>query len=113
MDSVRNVLLQHYTVYSNKAYAYEFLCGHKPGISSSFRQSPQPLYNQNNYVHELKYKMQIANKYTRENILYSKEKSKEIYDKQTNLVKLKAGNSVKIVRNNRLLLFYDRIKTKK
>lgn len=80
---------------------FELLFGHKPSIPSSFLKSPEPLYTYDNYIKELKYRMQISHKLAKENIIQSKENSKIHYDIYTNPVKFVKGDLVLLKNENK------------
>lgn len=77
-----------------KYMPFELLFGYKPQIPHSFLKDPEPLYTYDDYVKELKYRMQFSNKIAKNNIINSKEKSKDYYDKYTNSVQFFIGDRV-------------------
>jgi len=58
------------------------LYGFTADVPSNLKRDPEPLYNHENYYHLLKFKLQKSYQLARRNILNSKNKSKEYYDKQ-------------------------------
>ncbi|KAF0751359.1 THAP domain-containing protein 2-like, partial [Aphis craccivora] len=61
---------------TNKYQPYELIYGFPASIPHTSSRTPQPRYNYDDYVFELKQKFQESHKQSRENILLSKEKSK-------------------------------------
>lgn len=55
-----------------------------------------PIYNIDNYVHELRLRLQLAHKETKSIIEKLKLRNKEYYDKNINSVKFKIGDKIKI-----------------
>lgn len=52
---------------TTKHLPYEVVFGHKPRILS-FLKTQDPLYNYDDFLHELRYRMQIANENAKKNI---------------------------------------------
>ncbi|KAK9686976.1 hypothetical protein QE152_g36796 [Popillia japonica] len=75
---------------------YELVFGHKAYLPSSIVQEPKLLYTYDDYVKSLQNKLNISFKIARENITYSKHKSKEYYDKKSNPIKFKINDLVVI-----------------
>jgi hypothetical protein len=63
---------------------------------------PTPKYNYDNYVSELKGRLQSAHAIARENVLQGKAKSKVHFDKKTVQIALQVGDKV--------LLFYESVR---
>jgi hypothetical protein len=55
--------------------------GFKAKIPSALRETPSVQYNYDNYLKELKGRLQSAHEIARQKLVTSKEKSKEYYDK--------------------------------
>lgn len=72
----------------------ELLYGFKIVIPNSLMSNPVPLYNYDNYYHELRYKLQRAHQIARENQLKNKEKTKINFDKKLNPISFSAGDKV-------------------
>lgn len=72
----------------------EVLYGFTPIIPTDVKQEPEPLYNYDDYVLELKNKLQNAYKIARQNLLNSKEFTKKYYDKKIYPVKFHVGDKV-------------------
>lgn len=87
------------TIHSSTRYApYELVFGKSCEIPSRISSDIEPLYNPDNYSLELKYRLQTANRDARENLLKSKEKRKQKYDKKVNKIKYKP-NDMLLVKN--------------
>lgn len=85
------------TVHSITKYTpFELVFGKKCQIPSNLIKTVQPLYNPDNYALELKYRLQIAHKDAKENLLKSKELRKKYYDKLSNSVTYKKDDLVLI-----------------
>lgn len=83
------------TPHSTTLYTpYEIVFGNKAEIPSTFRQNPEPLYNYDNYIYDLKNKMKIASKIARENLIASKERSKSYFDKNVKSVSFQPGDLI-------------------
>ena len=68
---------------TTKFTPHELLFGVKPNIPSSLLQSPEFKYTYDDYVSELKLKLQTSHKIAKENIIKSKNTNKVYYDKKT------------------------------
>ena len=95
-------------VHSSTGYSpYELLFGKKPFIPNSLIKKPKPRSlvkepfsrNYNDYINDLKGKIQISQKLARENLIDNKEKSKQYYDTKINTCKYKIGDLVYIKNN--------------
>lgn len=98
------------TVHSSTKYApYELVFGKPCEMPTRIFSNIEPLYNPDNYSSELKYRLQVANKDARENLLKCKEKRKQTYDKNVNQIKY-SPNDMLLVKNetgNKLKPLYD------
>lgn len=56
----------------------------------------EPIYNTDNYVKELKYRLQVTNQKAREILMKYKQKMKELYDRNANEISLNIGDKIKI-----------------
>jgi hypothetical protein len=70
------------------------LFGRLSTVPSAISGPPEPQHNYNNYVSELKSRLQTVHHQARQNLLASKDKSKEYYDQTTGETKLKIGDKV-------------------
>ena len=73
----------------------ELLIGFNPEIPSSLKQKT-PLYNYDNYVQILRFKLHEAYQAVKENLQKSKERSKEYYDEKINEKIFKIWDFVRI-----------------
>lgn len=80
---------------------HELIYGYKLDLPSNLKKSPDPLYTYDNYLHELKYKLQLMHSRAREQLLMSKETNKEYYDKKSKKVSYKVGDKVLITNEQR------------
>jgi hypothetical protein len=70
------------------------LFGRLSTVPSAISGPPEPQYNYDNYVSELKGRLQTVHHQACQNLLASKDKSKEYYDQTTGETKLKIGDKV-------------------
>lgn len=68
---------------STKMIPYELMFGYKPIMPNTLKNEPEFKYTYETYSDQLKYKLNKAHQIARENLIISKEKSKETYDKTT------------------------------
>ena len=73
---------------------FELLFGYKAQVSSSLQERPMPHYNYDDYVGELKGRMQTAHAVARDRLVEGKLRSKRDYDKKTVQLTLKIGDKV-------------------
>lgn len=86
-----------YNVTTHRATGYtpfELLFGHEARLPSVLQEKPTPRYNYEDYVHELKGRMQTAHAVARDRLIQSKVRSKVDYDRKTAPVMLKKGDKV-------------------
>ena len=75
------------TVHSETKYTpYELVFGKLCRVPTQISESVEPLYNSDNYPLQLKYRLQLANADAKKNLLCSKYKRKELYDKSVNSI---------------------------
>nr|CAI5865053.1 unnamed protein product [Callosobruchus analis] len=82
---------------STKFSPHELLFGNKPNIPSNIQQTPEFRYTYDNYLDELKSKLQKSHQIARENIIKSKETNKLYYDRKCSSNKEK---SLRTLMNN-------------
>lgn len=83
---------------------FELLFGRQPNIPDILNSTKiDPLYNFNDYVNELKYKIQFSNKIAREMLDKSKHNNKKIYDEKLNHTNFKINDIVLAIGNNHKL----------
>ncbi|KAL4100898.1 hypothetical protein QTP88_020923 [Uroleucon formosanum] len=80
---------------------YELLFGRKPNIPSTLTREPEPQYNYDNYVFDLKKIMQETHKIARNNLVKKKENNKEYYDKTHNPITLHIGDKILLKDQNK------------
>jgi hypothetical protein len=86
-----------YNVTTHRATGYspfELLFGHQARIPSVLQAQPTPRYNYDDYVSELRGRLQSAHAIARENLLQGKAKSKAHFDKKTVQIALQVGDKV-------------------
>jgi hypothetical protein len=86
-----------YSVMTDRATGYspvELLFGHRVRVPSSLQKQPTPRYNYDDYVKEMKVRIQAAHVIVRSRLLKSKTKSKLDYDMKTVQIALKVGDGV-------------------
>ncbi|KAG7310106.1 hypothetical protein JYU34_004645 [Plutella xylostella] len=73
------------TVHTETKYTpYELVFGKQCNIPCRINNEIDPLYNIDSYPLQLKYRLQVALKDARNNLIISKQKRKEMYDKSAN-----------------------------
>lgn len=92
-----------HAAFDNKYSPYELIFGKTPREFNEIlkRNRIEPIYNIDNYLLELKYKLQIANDQARQFVMKNKEISKQYYDRKLNIINLKIGDKIKIIREPR------------
>lgn len=73
---------------------FELVFGRKSILPSTLADNPSPQYTYNDYVAELRSRLQTAHQIAKDNLLGSKVKSKECYDKGTEKLELRVGDKV-------------------
>lgn len=84
---------------SSKFTPYELLFGHKPIIPSSILSNPDFKNTYESYYDQLKYRLNKTQQIARNNLLNSKAKSKEIYDRKINNQPFKENDMVYLENN--------------
>lgn len=79
---------------SSKFSPYELIFGHKPILPSSLASPPSPIYNYEDYLTELRNKLQNAHQVVRENLIKGKEISKAYYDRNSQETQFSVGDQV-------------------
>lgn len=75
--------------------------GYQLDIPTNLKRNPDPIYTYENYLTELRYKLQLAHTRARENLLISKENNKEKYDLTTKDISYKVGDKILLTNENR------------
>jgi len=65
-------------------------------VPSALRETPTVLYNYDDYVMELKGRLQSSHEIARQRLLSGKERSKEYYDKGSEIPTIQVGQTVLI-----------------
>lgn len=73
---------------------FNLLYGFEATLSAELRKSPNPLYNYNDYIQELRVRLQSSYNVARENLIKSKENTKRSYDQGTKPINLNIGDLV-------------------
>ena len=66
---------------------FELVFGHTSSLPSALRRQPSPQYNYD-YMSELKGRLQTAHHVAKQNLIASKVRSKDYYDKGTEVMKI-------------------------
>lgn len=90
------------TPHSSTGFApMELLFGFVSEVPTNLKRKPQPLYNCDQYVSELRYKLQKSFNLAKENLLKTKENSKVYYDKKISPYYFKINDKVLIKNESR------------
>jgi len=87
-----HLLLYAFFVYNSTVHTstnfqpYALVYGHTLEIPIKLKSEPEPQYNYDDYLYNLKQSMQVSHKLTRKKLIEHKVRSKERYDKNENLV---------------------------
>jgi len=73
---------------------FELLFGRPSTLPSALKKAPEPMYNYDDYVAELKGRLQTVHQQAHKGLIESKGKSKAYYDKTTGQSKLEVGDKV-------------------
>jgi hypothetical protein len=73
---------------------FELVYGFKSELPSNLKGNPSPLYNYDDFLMELKSRLQTAQKTAREKLVTAKHRSKEYYDRHTKESPIKTGDKV-------------------
>lgn len=93
---VMNTTINRSTSYS----AHELLYSYKIEVPTNLKRKPEPVYSYDDYVAELRFKMQTAHEIAREQQIFSKEQNKQYFDPPTQNVQYKVGDKIVILNNN-------------
>ena len=63
-------------------------------IPTAIRKDPEPVYNFDDYVTELKARLRLAHAIARENLIKKKEATEQQYDKRLNTIELRPNDLV-------------------
>ena len=68
--------------------------GFKSEVPSALRETPNVQYNYENYLAELRGRLQSIHEVARQKLILSKERSKEYYDKDSEMFEIQTGQKV-------------------
>lgn len=86
------------TTNDTKYSPYELVFGKQPNLPQQFNNNDiDPVYNVDNYARELKYRLQVAHRDTKDIIEKQKLRSKATYDRDAYPLQIKIGDQVKLV----------------
>lgn len=86
-----------HAAFNNVYSPYELVFGRKPReMSNIFTNIIDPVYNIDNYINELKFKLQIAHDQAKQFVDKNKLISKRFYDRKINEIDIEIGNKIKI-----------------
>jgi hypothetical protein len=83
-----------YIFIPNHLYSFSVQHGFKSELPSNLKGDPSPQYNNDDFLVELKSRLQTAQQTARERLITAKHKSKEYYDKHTEELSIRAGDKV-------------------
>lgn len=78
-----------------------YYLGFKLDLPTNLKKKPDPVYNYEDYLSELRYKLQTAHTLARESIIHSKHVNKQTYDKKTTPKTYIVGDKVLITNEDR------------
>jgi len=83
------------TVHSATGFTpFELLFGRTSTLPSALKKPPEPQYNCDDYVSELRSRLQTVHHHTHKNLIACKGKSKEHYDKTSGKMKRQVGDKI-------------------
>jgi hypothetical protein len=89
------VYVYNTTVHTTTAYTpFELVYGFKSEVPSAVRETTSVQYNYDNYLTELKERLQSAHEIARQRLIIGKEKSKEHYDKGSEKCEIQVGQKI-------------------
>ena len=89
------VYVYNTTVHTTTAYTpFELVYGFKSEVPLALRETPNVKYNYENYLAELRGRLQSTHKVARQKLILSKERSKEYYDKDFEMFEIQTGQKV-------------------
>lgn len=80
---------------------HELVFSYKLSLPSNLKKAPEPVYNYDDYLSELKYKLQLSHQMARDECLKSKISNKKRYDIKTKIVQYKVGDKILITNEGR------------
>jgi len=89
------VYVYNTTVHTTTAYTpFELVYGFRSEVPSALREAPTIQYNYDNYLTELRGRLQSSHEVARQRLICRKEKSKEYYDKDSETLEVRVGQKV-------------------
>jgi len=83
------------TIHSSTNYSpYELVFGYRPSLPSALTQPLEVSYTYDNYIDQLKYRLNKSWEIAQDHLKISKEKSKQYYDKNINNPEYKIGDHI-------------------
>jgi hypothetical protein len=83
------------TVHTATGYTpFELVYGFQSTLPSALHEIPSPQYNYDDYVMELRSRLQTAHEVSRQKLIAAKEKSKEHFDVKAKEVSVNIGDKV-------------------
>lgn len=73
---------------------YQLLYGRKLEVPGTLMKLEEPRYNYDDYVHELKQRLQASHEIARKKLLQQKQKTKESYDRNENSIIINIGDKI-------------------
>jgi hypothetical protein len=73
---------------------FKLVFGHPFSLPPAVRSQPTPRYNYDNYVSELRGRLQTAQHVAKKNLIARKVRSRDYYDKGTEVMKIEVGDKV-------------------
>jgi hypothetical protein len=89
------VYVYNTSIHTSTGYTpFELMFGFRSSMPSALQENPDVQYNYDDYLAELKCRLQTAHNIARERLISHKEKSKEYYDKNTKETVFQVGDKV-------------------
>ena len=89
------VYVYNTTVHTATGYTpFELVYGFRSEVPSALREAPAVQYNYDNYLTELRGRLQSSHEVARQRLICRKEKSKEYYDKDSETLEVRVGQKV-------------------
>jgi len=89
------VYVYNTTVHTTTGYTpFELVYGFRSEVPSALREAPAVQYNYDNYLTELRGRLQSSHEVARQRLICRKEKSKEYYDKDSETLEVRVGQKV-------------------
>lgn len=82
--------------FDDKFSPYQLVFNRNPNLPDDLTREVSPIYNFENYVNEARYRLQIAHNEAHKLLIKSKERNKQLYDKNSRNVNLSIGDKVYI-----------------